>query len=66
MLKALIKTKSNFRNLNGTWLTVIEIKGTRVTCEVFDNELNKFISVDFTSKEVKEYEYSRNINSYLV
>lgn len=57
MLKALIKTKSNFRNLNGTWLTVLEIKGNRVTCEVLENEFGKYITVDFTSKEVKEYEY---------
>jgi hypothetical protein len=58
MLKALIKTKTNFRNLNGTWLEVTEIKGNRVTCLHFDSELDRYITIDFTSKEVKEFEYS--------
>ena len=49
-LTATIKTKSNFRNLNGQTLEVIEIVGTRVTCKVKDG--HNTISSDFTIQEV--------------
>lgn len=51
-MKALIKTKSNFRNLNGQWLDVYETFSTRVTCKVWDCEFQKFILIDFHLREI--------------
>lgn len=50
MKKVIIKTKSNFRNLNGTIQEVYEIVGTRVTCLI--NIDFKLMQVDFNIKEV--------------
>jgi hypothetical protein len=52
-MKAKVNTKSNYRNLNGQWLEVKEIVGTRVTCVVEFAEFGKQ-SVDFNLKEVTE------------
>jgi len=52
-MKAIIKTQSNYRNLNGKTLNVHEICGTRVTCWVYACEFGKEILADFTIKEVK-------------
>jgi len=54
-LSALIKTKSNYKNLNGTWLQVSEIVGSRVSCTTFDEEMQKPITIDFTLKEIVEF-----------
>jgi hypothetical protein len=62
-LKAQIKTKSNFRNLNGQWFPVIEMLGKRVSCHVeidgkiqtvdfYLNEIIAFDSIGVLSKEV--------------
>jgi hypothetical protein len=56
-MKAKVKTKSNFRNLNHTWLTVAEMKGTRVTCIVPDDISGKSLNVDFTIAEIEEFDY---------
>ena len=54
-MKAKINTKSNYRNLNGQWLEVAEIRGTRVSCIVKDEEAKDGqIICDFTLKEVVE------------
>jgi hypothetical protein len=53
-MTAQVKTKSNFRNLNGQWLTVKEIVGTRVTCIVESEEFGKQ-TVDFNLKEVTQF-----------
>ncbi len=47
-MKVKVNTKSNFRNLNGQWLKVIEIVGTRVTCSV------EHLTIDFGLSEVVE------------
>lgn len=52
-MKAKIQTKSNYRNLNGQWLQVKEIVGTRVTCVVETEEHGKQ-NVDFRLNEVTE------------
>ena len=52
---ATVKTKSNFRNLNGQSLEVVEIAGTRVSCKVFCNEMQKVITVDFSLKEIVKF-----------
>lgn len=52
-MKAKVKTKSNYGNLNGQWLDVKEIAGTRVTC-IVQSDLYGTITVDFTLKEVVE------------
>ena len=54
-MKAIVKTKSNYKGLNGQWLQVSEISGTRVTCIVYSEELNKMVSVDFSISEVVEF-----------
>lgn len=50
-MKAIFKTKSNFRNTNYKELTVVEIFATRVTALVPD-DVNEFVKVDFTLSEV--------------
>ena len=52
MKKVTIKTKSNYRNLNGTIQQVYEVVGTRVTCLIFVDEFQKSIQVDFHINEV--------------
>ena len=52
-LTAKINTKSNYKNLNGTIQNVSEIKGNRVSCKVWDETVGKFITSDFTLKEVE-------------
>lgn len=69
-MKAVMNTKSNYKNCNGVQLEVVECKGTRVSCYVpydgFDkkgkpntdskNNLNndRMIITDFSVKEVVE------------
>jgi ppGpp synthetase/RelA/SpoT-type nucleotidyltranferase len=48
---AKIKTKSNFRSLNGIWLEVESMNGKRVTCYFED------LKVDFTLSEISEFKY---------
>lgn len=48
-LKALIKTKSNFRNLNGQWLIVKQFLGKLVVC-VDQNGT----TIDFSLSEIEE------------
>ncbi len=47
-IKVKVETKSNFRELNGLWLNVIEMNGTRVSCLVDG------LTVDFNLVEIKE------------
>ncbi len=53
-IKALIKTKSNYKNLNGQWLEVIEMADFRVSCKVFFEEFGRYNIVDFHLKEVQK------------
>lgn len=53
LIKIIYDTKSNYRNLNGQWLEVKEIVGTRVSCIVETEEYGKQ-TVDFNLKEVTE------------
>ena len=59
-MKAIVKTKSNFRQVNGVKLEVVECVGTRVTCKVpfYENEKLlkgvKMIAADFNINEVVE------------
>lgn len=53
-MKAQIKTKSNYKNLNGQWLDIKEIFGTRVSCLYFSEEFQKIITVDFDLKEITQ------------
>lgn len=57
----MIHTKSNYRGLNGTWLTVHECQNKRVSCIVKDPDAKdgKLI-VDFDIKEVVMISYSAN------
>lgn len=50
-----VKTKSKFNNLNGKPLEVVEIVGKRVSCKVFDDNIQRPITIDFHIKEVVEF-----------
>ena len=63
-MKAKVNTKSNYRNLNGQWLEVKEIVGTRVTCIAEFAEFGKQ-KIDFTLKEVIEMDTTQSANSNL-
>lgn len=52
MKTVIVKTKSNFRELNGVPLLVKEIVGTRVSCEVFDENIQRPVTIDFHKKEI--------------
>jgi hypothetical protein len=52
MMKALVKTKSNYRNLNGTWVDIIQFLGTVVYCETID-ESNTKVRFDLNIKEIE-------------
>lgn len=61
-MKAVMNTKSNYKNCNGVQLEVVECKGTRISCYVpydgFDKEgkpnSTKLVIADFSLKEVVE------------
>jgi hypothetical protein len=50
-MKAIIQTKSNYRNLNGTKQEVVEVVKNRVTCRVWVEEFQKYMNVDFAKSE---------------
>ena len=52
-----IKTKSNYRNLNGSILEVVEMCGKRVTCK---GKGNSGLTMDFTLNEIEEIFYKTN------
>lgn len=63
-MKAVMNTKSNYKNCNGIQLEVVECKGTRISCYVPYNGFHKsgthninrdkMIIADFSIKEVAE------------
>jgi len=58
-MKVKLNTKSNFENLNGQWLEVVEMKGKRVSVKRQDAEANGgFVISDFTISECAEFDYS--------
>lgn len=61
-MKVKVNTKSNYRNLNGQWLTVKEAIGTRVSCFV-DTEEHGKVTIDFNIKEVVEINTNDNVRS---
>jgi len=54
-LKVVVKTKSNYKGLNGQVLKVKEILGTTIACLVFSEEFQKEVTVDFNIKEVVKF-----------
>lgn len=63
-MKAVMNTKSNYKNCNGIKLEVVECKGTRISCYVpydgfdksgsFNVNRDRMIIADFSVKEVVE------------
>lgn len=51
-MKALIETKSNYRNLNGKWVKIKQFLGTQVACEI-ETEEHGTITSDFNLSEIK-------------
>lgn len=49
---AVVNTKSNFRNLNGKPLQVVDILGSRVSCRIFAEDLGTYVTADFHKDEV--------------
>jgi hypothetical protein len=52
-LKAQIKTKSNYKNLNGKFVKVIQFLGTIVYCE-YINEDGDVVRCDFSINEITQ------------
>jgi hypothetical protein len=52
-LKAKIQTKSNYRKLNGTFVSIVEFLGTIVVCQ-FQDENGKEVKADFNISEIVE------------
>lgn len=57
-MKVTIKTKSNFRNLNGKLLDVKEAVGNRISCFVETLE-HGVQTIDFNIKEVTSIFYTK-------
>jgi hypothetical protein len=51
--KAQIKTKSNYKNLNGKFVKVIQFLGTIVYCE-YINEDGDVVRCDFSINEITQ------------
>lgn len=51
---ATIKTKSNFKNMNGNEYEVFEMRGTRVTV-IKDGDFCGTVNVDFTLNEIVSF-----------
>jgi hypothetical protein len=49
--RTIINTKNNSFNLNGKVVDVIEMVGNRVSCKVFVDDLQKFVTADFSKSE---------------
>jgi len=49
--RTIINTKSNFRNLNGKVVDVIEMVGNRVSCKIWHDEFQKYVTADFSKSE---------------
>lgn len=49
--RTIINTKNNSFNLNGKVVDVIEMVGNRVSCRVFMDDLQKFVTADFSKSE---------------
>lgn len=56
---AKVKTKSNYRGLNNSWLKVLELAGRRVSVQHNSNEFQKTITIDFTLDEVIEFKMGK-------
>ena len=52
-MKALVKTKSNYANLNGTWVKIKEFLGTIVACERYCEERETMVTFDLSLSEIK-------------
>ncbi len=60
-MKVKIKTKSNYRDLNGQWLDVVEAVGKRITCSVPSEFQLGAVNADFDLSEVEEIDYSNSV-----
>jgi len=49
--RTIIQTKNNSFGINGKVVDVIEMVGNRVSCKVFVDELQKFVTADFHKDE---------------
>ena len=56
---AQVETKSNWFDLNGHWLEVVEMVNDRVTCLV--EIMGKNEPIDFKLNEVKGFKYNRQL-----
>jgi ethanolamine utilization cobalamin adenosyltransferase len=52
-LQAKVQTKSNYRNLNGKWVTILQFMGTIVYCKTID-ETDTEVTFDLNLNEIKE------------
>ena len=61
-MRVKVKTKSNFHNLNGQWLPLKEVVGTRVTVTMPFSEFG-FQTIDFQLSEVVEMDTTTNVEN---
>jgi len=54
-MQIIVKTKSNFRNLNGQWLTVKERRGDRVSVIHKLDEFSQPSTIDFARSEIVDF-----------
>lgn len=51
--KALIETKSNYKNLNNKWVNIIQFCGSIIYCSYYCNEKQTNVNFDVNINEVK-------------
>jgi hypothetical protein len=52
-LFALVFTKNNYRNLNGSSLEIVEFLGNYITLKFYAEEFDKYIEVQFSFSDIK-------------
>lgn len=59
-MRALVNTKSNFRDLNGKWVKIRQFLGSIVYCEFYCEESKQVIKFDLAMAEIKEIKEDKN------
>jgi hypothetical protein len=63
MVYAIVKTKSNYENLNGKRLKVVENNLNFITCEFI--RCGKIVRADFTKTEIVKLYAPINLNEFI-
>jgi len=63
MKYAIVKTKSNFRNLNGKRLKVVEEFSSFIACEFYSE--GQILKADFGKSEIVKIWEAENLNKFI-